>query len=92
MEVTLPELCRLLNIGGILQLMFKTGSGVTTVYDRDYGADRTFQLYTVDEVVGVLQSQGLSVIPAEDDKLGGVTYFPDPKPMEHCALFARKVG
>ena len=92
MEVTLPEFFRLLRPGGILQLMFKTGSGLGTIYDRDYGADRTFQLYTVDEVVGVLQSQGLSVIPAEDDKLGGVMYFTDPKPMEHCVLFARKVG
>ena len=91
LEVTLPELSRLLKPRGILQLMFKIGRGITTVYDRDYGADRAFQLYDVDEVVGVLEDQGLSVIPADGAKLGGVMYFTDPKPMDHCVFFARKI-
>ena len=90
--VTLPEFARLLEAGGVLQLMFKTGRGVTTVYDKDYGADRTFQLYSVDEVIGLLANQGLNVIPVEGEKLGGVMYFTDPKPMDHCVLFARKAG
>ena len=88
--VTLPELARVLKAGGVLQLMFKYGSGIATVYDRDYAADRTFQLYEVDEVLGILQGQGLKVIPVEDEKLGGVMYFRDPKPMDHCVFFARK--
>lgn len=90
--VTLPEFARLLKKGGVLQLMFKVGSGVATVYDRDYGADRTFQLYDPDEVLGLLAGMGLELIPEEGAKLGGVMYFTDPKPMEHCALFARKVA
>ena len=90
--VTLPELARLLKEGGVLQLMFKIGAGVATVYDRDYGAERTFQLYGVDEVVGLLADGGLSVIPAESEKLGGLMYFKDPKPMDHCVFFARKAG
>ena len=90
--VTLPELTRLLKPEGVLQLMFKVGSGIETVYDRDYGTDRTFQLYSLDEVMGFLADHGLSVIPAEGEKLGGVMYFTDPKPMEHCVLFARKDG
>ena len=89
---TLPEFARLLKAGGVLQLMFKTGQGIATVYDKDYGADRTFQLYGVDEVVGLLADRGLSVIPAEAEKLGGLMYFKDPKPMDHCVLFARKAG
>ncbi len=89
---TLPEFARLLKAGGVLQLMFKTGQGVATIYDKDYGADRTFQLYGVDEVIGLLADRGLSVIPAEAEKLGGLMYFKDPKPMDHCVLFARKVG
>ena len=89
---TLPEFTRVLKAGGVLQLMFKTGQGIATVYDKDYGADRTFQLYGVDEVVGLLADRGLSVIPAEAEKLGGLMYFKDPKPMDHCVLFARKVG
>ena len=88
--VTLPELVRVLEPGGVLQLMFKYGDGVATVYDRDYGVDRTFQLYGVDEVLGVLEQKGLRVVPEESGKLGGVMYFKDPKPMDHCVLFARK--
>ena len=88
--MTLPEFTRLLRAGGCLQLMFKNGSGVATVYDRDYGVDRTFQLYETDEVVRVVSEQGLSIIPAEGEKLGGIMYFTDPKPMEHCVFFARK--
>ena len=88
--VTLPGFARLLKAGGVLQLMFKVGRGIATVYDKDYGADRTFQLYGVDEVTAVLADHGLSVIPPEGEKLGGVMYFTDPKPMDHCVLFARK--
>ena len=87
---TLPELARVLKPGGVLQLMFKYGDGIATVYDRHYAANRTFRLYAVDEVLGVLEGQGLRVIPEESGKLGGVMYFKDPKPMDHCALFARK--
>ena len=89
---TLPEFARVLRAGGVLQLMFKYGSGVATVYDRDYGADRTFQLYDVDVVLGILENQGLRVIPQDGEKLGGVMYFKDPKPMDHCVFFARKDG
>ena len=90
--VTLPEFARVLKAGGVLQLMFKVGAGIATVFDKDYGADRTFQLYGADEVVGVLEDRGLSVVPAEGEKLGGLMYFTDPKPMDHCVLFARKAG
>ena len=90
LSVTIPELVRLLKTGGILQLMFKNGSGTATVYDRDYGAHRTFQLYDPDEVVGLLAELGFSIIQSEGAKLGGIMYFTDPKPMEHCVFFARK--
>lgn len=89
-SVTIPELARVLKIGGILQLMFKNGHGAARIYDRDYGADRAFRLYDPDEVVALLAQRGLSVIPAEGGELGGVMYFTDPKPMEHCVFFARK--
>ena len=76
----------------MLQLFFKYGAGVATVYDRDYGADRTFQLYEVDEVLGILEELDLRVIPEEGGKLGGVMYFKDLNPMDHCVFFARKNG
>ena len=59
---TLPQLARVLSTGGLLQLMFKHGDGVATVYDKDYGVDRTFQLYAVEEVLDVLAGQGLRVV------------------------------
>ena len=90
--VTVPEFARLLKRGGVLQLMFKTGHGIATVYDRDYAANRTFQLYDPDEVLGLLADRRFSIIPAEGEKLGGVMHFKDPKPMEHCVFFARKEG
>ena len=90
--VTLPELARVLRPGGVLQLLFKSGEGVTTIHDVEYDAPRSFQLYTVDEIVGLLAERGLHVVPAEGDGLGGVMLFTDYKPMEHCVLFARKDG
>ena len=89
---TLQELARVLKMGGVLQLMFKYGAGVATVHDVDYGADRAFQLYSVDDVLKALEGLALSVLPEEGDALGGVMYFKDPKPMDHCVLFARKDG
>lgn len=90
LEVTLPEFARLLDRGGVLQLMFKVGSGIATVHDKDYGVDRAFQLYSEDEVIAVLEGLGLSVSPLDGDKLGGVMYFTDPKRSDHCVLFARR--
>ena len=63
---------------------------MATVYDRDYSADRTFQLYDPDQVIGLLTNRGLSIVPAQGEKLGGVMQFTDPKPMDHCVFFARK--
>ena len=91
-ETTLPELVRVLKEGGALQLMFKTGRGVKTVYDKDYKADRTFHLYSADEIVEALGHLGMEVIPVERDGLGGVMFFTDPKPMDHCVFFSRKKG
>ncbi len=92
MGTTLPELARVLKVGGMLQLMFKYGAGVATVHDGDYGADRAFQLYGVDDVLELLSALALEVVPEEGDALGGVMYFKDPKPTDHCVLFARKEG
>ena len=61
--ITLPEFARLLKPGGVLQLMFKTGNGVATVYDRDYAAERTFQLYNPEEILDLLMGRGFSIVP-----------------------------
>ena len=90
-DVTIPELCRVLKPNGVLQLMFKVGDGIKTVYDKDYSSDRTFQMYAADEVVRILSGIGVEVIEQEGEKLGGLMYFTDTKPVDHCLLFARKI-
>ena len=90
-EVTLPEFARLLKVGGVLLLMFKVGKGVASIYDKDYGMERTFQLYEVDSLISRLKQLNLDVIAPEGESLGGVMYFTDPKPMRYCVFFAEKV-
>jgi SAM-dependent methyltransferase len=92
-DVTLREFARVLKPGGILQLMFKNGRGVQTVYDRDYGAERSFQLYDEHDILRALQSYGFALVEAESlEALGGILYFSDPKPMEHCVFYVRRRG
>ena len=92
-EVTLRELARVLKSRGVLQLMFKNGHGVKTVLDRDYGVERSFQLYDEHEILETLSSFGVRLVEAQPpDLLGGLMYFTDPKPVDHCVFYARKVG
>lgn len=92
-DVTLSEFARVLKPNGVLQLMFKNGRGVKKVYDRDYKAHRSFHLYDEREIFKALADYGLELIEAENaDVLGGIMYFTDPKPMEHCVVFLRKLG
>ena len=93
-QVTLPELARVLRPGGVLQLMFKNGSGTETVVDAAYGengVDRTFQLYDENQLLRVLEDCGCYLIDSEpDDRLGGFLYFSDAKPMRYCVFWTRK--
>ena len=90
-DVVLPELARVLRPGGVLQLMFKNGNGVLTLFDKDYGVDRTFQLYDESDLLEVLQQHGMDLIKAgSPDKLGGFLYLTDGKGVDHSLFFARK--
>lgn len=93
-HTVLPALIRGLTQGGVLQLIFKVGSGVVTVIDRAYGPEstpRAFQLYSEHWLLEVLERNGCTLIEAEaNEKLGGFIYFDDFKPMRHCAFWARK--
>ncbi len=93
-EVTLPELVRVLRPGGVLQLMFKNGNGVETVIDRAYGeagVSRTFELYNEYELLGLLEGCGCKLVEAaSEDALGGLIFFTDPKPMQHCVFWVTK--
>ena len=91
-DVTIPELCRVLKSNAVLQLMFKVGDGIKTVYDKDYSSDRTFQMYAANEIIGLLSGLGVEVIEQEGEKLGGLMYFTDTKPVDHCLLFGRKIN
>jgi len=89
-DTVLPELVRILKPGGILQLMFKNGSGTETLYDKDYDIHRCFQLYEEDQILEMLRKRGMELIETEGEKLGGVMWFVDPKNSRHCAMFLRK--
>ena len=92
-EVTLPELARILRPNGVLQLMFKNGHGVKSVFDRDYDVERSFQLYDEHEILETLSSNGVRLVEAQaPGLLGGLMYFTDPKPVDHCVFYARKVS
>ena len=89
----LPGLVRVLRNGGVLQIMIKDGSGVVAVFDRDYGTERSFQLYEEEEVLKSRQARGMELVqPRSQDQLGGLMYFTDPKPVDHCVFFALKVS
>jgi len=91
-STTIPELTRVLKHGGILQLMFKVGEGIKEVYDKDYDADRSFQLYSATDIVQLLSELSMTIIEENNGKLGGVMYFTDTKPVEHCLIYAQKTG
>jgi len=89
--ITLPELCRVLKPGGVLQLMFKNGDGVLTIYDKDYGTERSFQLYDEQRVLQILAGHGMGLVESESsEELGGVMHFTDPKEARHCVFYTRK--
>ena len=91
MAITLPELVRVLRPGGILQLMFKNGEGVLSLYDADYAAPRSFLLYDEYAVLAALAEHGMELVaPDTEDGLGGVMYFTDPKRARHCVFHMRK--
>lgn len=92
-RTTLPELARVLRPGGVLQLMFKNGDGVSTLFDRDYGEERSFQLHDEHWILAVLGKHGMSLVEeSSEEKPGGTIYFTDPKPSDHCVFYARKVA
>ena len=88
-DTVLPELIRVLKANGVLQLMFKNGSGVETLYDKDYDTERCFQLFEEDQILEMLRERNMQLIEAEGEKLGGVMWFVDPKHSRHCVMFLR---
>ena len=96
LDRVLPEFARVLRPGGVLQLMFKPGHGVETAVDGAYGSTgvaRSFVLYDEGELLESLAALGLHLVEEEsDEKLGGLLYFDDNKPMRHCVFWARKDG
>ena len=90
-SVVLPHFARVLRPNGVLQLMFKCGNDIITVFDKDYGVDRSFRLYQEDELLEILQGLGMTIVEDEDPlQLSGLLYFTDPKGVDHCVFYARK--
>ncbi len=77
----LPELVRVLDYGGILQIMFKNGGGNLTP---------EYIYYKEDLVLTRLEELGMELVSGSKKKLGGVMYFMDYRWIEHCVFFMRK--
>ena len=89
--VVLPHFARVLRPGGILQLMFKLGKDIATVFDKDYGVNRSFRLYREGDLLRILKDLEMTLIEDEDpQQLAGLMYFTDPKGVDHCVFYARK--
>lgn len=89
-ETVLPEFVRVLRPKGVLQLMFKNGVGTEIVYDKDYDADRCFMLYEEEKILNALEDKGMNLVESEDNQLGGLMGFVDPKGSRHCVMFLSK--
>ncbi|MBL7166933.1 MAG: hypothetical protein ISS55_10705 [Dehalococcoidales bacterium] len=73
--------------------MFKNGTGMLTVYDKDYGAERSFQLYDEHRVLAILKRHNMGLVEeGSDEKPGGIMYFTDPRSVDHCVFYTRKVS
>ena len=91
--VVLPHFARVLRPRGVLQIMFKCGKYISTVFDKDYGVNRSFRLYQETALLAILQGLGMTLVEDQDlQKLSGLMYFTDPKDADHCVFFARKQG
>ena len=89
----LPELARVLCPQGVLQLMFKNGRGILTVFDQDHGMERNFQLHEENGILGILGQQKVTLIRRDSpDDLAGLLRLTDSKSLQYCLLFARKDG
>ena len=89
--VTLSELSRVLKKDGVLQLMFKKGSGLLTVFDKDYGIKKTFHLYDEYEILDILKQLDFELIEIESsEQLDGFMFFTDPKQAYHCVFYMNK--
>ncbi|MCZ6866439.1 MAG: hypothetical protein O7E55_03795 [Chloroflexi bacterium] len=61
-----------------------------TIFDKDYGVERNFQLFDGAELLAVLELEGVKLIHSyRPDELGGFLYFTDGKGVDH-SLFSRK--
>jgi SAM-dependent methyltransferase len=89
--VTLPEFARVLRPDGALQLIFKCGSGVLTIEDPDYGAERSFRLYEPDEVIARLAELGLALVrPRTAGEMGGVLHCEDHRRIDTCVMWVQQ--
>ena len=85
----IPEFARVIRPNGVLQLMFKSGTGIDTIYDKDYGVDRHFRLYEDKDILEAAESVGMSLIEEDGKAMGGVMSFVDPKNSRHSVMFLR---
>lgn len=67
-------------------------NGVLTVFSKDYGTERVFQLYNEYEILSILEGLGMKPVPSDSvNQLCGLIFFVDPKHATHCVFYMRKL-
>jgi SAM-dependent methyltransferase len=85
----LAEAARVLRPGGVLQLLFKVGSGELTITDPQYGDERRFTLHEPEQVEGWLEEAGIALVQeGKDGAPGGVVACMDHRRIPLAALWA----
>ncbi len=83
----IPEFARVIRPNGVLQLMFKSGTGIDTIYDKDYKIERNFRLYEDEQILEAAESEGMVLIGENGKTMGGLMSFVDPKNSKHSVMF-----
>lgn len=83
--VFLGEMCRVLSSGGVLELLFKSGSGEIEVYDSFFNAMRKFLLHETETIYNLLLSSKMESVLQE-----GRVEIVDLRGIENTLLIMKK--
>ena len=75
----------LINVGGE-KILVRINDSIKEIFSQILLVVRKKQN---DSIVKLGKELGMEIIEEEENGLGGVMYFTDTKPVEHCLLFAR---
>lgn len=88
--VFLPEVARVLALGGTLLIVFKKGKGIRKTLDRKLGLHRLFRLYEPEDILSMARREELAPISLNPGSEEPWIDFEDGRGIPHSALLLRK--